>query len=518
MTIDVYSYLEKKNPLLAFQLSHHQFLADKSYPLRTLERQLEFDAIDTLYIFGVSFLHDEVFAWLYEKKLRSIIFFEDDLDRLASFLQKMEAQKYLEENQITFCYLDTLEKAKQILWERVFTSSHYISNNQTEWKGLVQNLEVGIFLTASNYSDFGIQSYQNLRKNFQVTDSKYISQNKPFKGVPAIILGAGPSLSKDLGGLKKHTDRALFFSGGAALSLLDLECIPLDFVAAIDPFPPKSRLYEHMYTNHPLFYLNRVHHDLLTKYNADQILAGITGGIPLEKYLLEQPVIDAGWTVVNFQIQIAKTLGCSPIILVGCDFCYPKDKRYADGVTPSNDTKVQLECVKNINGEDVVTTADFKMSAYWIEEQIEQGLHVVNTSSGLKIEGAEHIALNKASNKYLLETFDFSKNFLEKAFEKSNKKKEYVQITLKKIDTELMRLSKILKEGIACTNSQNMDTSLLDFEVETSFLFEELLQPIWEVWKYPIFREKQAELPKKIARAVFFKDVINRFMEVGCKS
>ncbi len=512
MIMGMYSYLEKKNPLLAFQLSHHQVSADKCYSLQPLKRELAFDKVDTLYIFGVSHLDDEVFTWLSEKKLRRIIFFEDDLDSLALFLQKEESKKYLVEDQITFCYLDALEKAKQILWERVFTSSYYISNKQTDWKCSVQNLEAGIFLAASNYSDFGIQSYQNMRKNFHITDGICISPNKPFKNVPAIILGAGLSLSKDIKDLKKYTDRALFFSGGAALSLLDQEDIPLDFISAVDPNPPKSRLYEHKYTNHPLFYLNRVHHELLTKYNSDRILAGITGGIPLEKYLLERSLVDTGWTVVNFQIHVAKTLGCSPIVLAGCDFCYPVDQRYADGITPSDDTKMQLEPTENIDGQGVVTTADFKMSALWIEAQIENGLHVVNTSCGLKLEGAEHLTLSNTVDKYLLKTFDFSKSFLEKAFEKSSKKKEHSQVTFEKIDAELQRLSKMMKEDIVILNSQSFDTTLIDYELETSFLFEELLQPLWEVWKYPILREKPLGLSKSVARIVFFKDVIDRYI------
>ncbi len=74
-----------------------------------------------------------------------------------------------------------------------------------------------------------------------ISDLKYLSKSKnivnmknAYSGKPAVIVSAGPSLSKNISQLKQFEDKAVIFTGGRTWRTLIEEGIKADFLSIID--------------------------------------------------------------------------------------------------------------------------------------------------------------------------------------------------------------------------------------------------------------------------------------------
>jgi hypothetical protein len=105
--------------------------------------------------------------------------------------------------------------------------------------------------------------------------------------------------------------------------------------------------------------------------------------------------LDEGFNVVNFCVEIARSMGCDPIIFVGMDLAYTDMKSYAEGVIPdAKVTKKELleapgfgnkAIVRtDINGKPVHTLWKWVAEAQWIGDYAQKHPDVtfVNATEG----------------------------------------------------------------------------------------------------------------------------------------
>jgi hypothetical protein len=172
-----------------------------------------------------------------------------------------------------------------------------------------------------------------------------------FRGTPAVIVSAGPSLAKNLGALQTLQDRALILSTNTAYRALEQAGIVPDLVVVIEgldvrlQFEGCTRLRE----THGLFagVANPRLYEL--PFQGGFIF---DDGIPFYQRWLEEhlpPVASwsGGLCVAHGAFSAALAMGCDPIVLVGQDLAHTRGRVYAAGTVFG-----QMEAVAD--GERVV--------------------------------------------------------------------------------------------------------------------------------------------------------------------
>jgi len=206
-----------------------------------------------------------------------------------------------------------------------------------------------------------------------------------FKNIPAVIVGAGPSLEKNMNLLKEYKDKMLILSCDAALPILvkKLDIYP-HFVVMGDPTDKQKFNFDDIDTTkfytivpsvvHPSIF-RAVDPQHISVYNvrSDSPLCemipyhiGRKGGLP------------AGVLTSGSVFMFAAIMGCNPITFVGHDLSWPTpDKVYADGVVEKKhnfqkSVKFKGDCLlfPDINGDLVLTHTTFVNFYIWLRDSV----------------------------------------------------------------------------------------------------------------------------------------------------
>jgi len=147
-----------------------------------------------------------------------------------------------------------------------------------------------------------------------------------FKGVPGIIVAAGPSLDKNIGLLKHARDRAVLITVGTALRpVLNSGVIP-DFAVAIDPDEITPKLFNRVQYPEDLWLVFDpcVPEAVVAKF--DQRTLAVDSNVYLSQWISRYngPKGTPGlqFSVAHTAFFFARFLGCDPVILVGQDLAF----------------------------------------------------------------------------------------------------------------------------------------------------------------------------------------------------
>ncbi len=241
---------------------------------------------------------------------------------------------------------------------------------------------------------------------------------KAFNGIPAIMVGSGPSLEKNMHLLKGASKKAIIVCGDAALPILvnKLDMYP-HFVVMGDPTEKQSANFKDIDTTkfvtvaatvaHPSVFraVDPRHlcvYNVLTNSPLSDMIpyhTGRKGGLPAG-------VLTSG-SVFGF---IAMT-GASPITFIGHDLCWPTpDKVYADGVVQGKhsyqkNVKFKGECLlfPDIDGKLVLTHSTFINFWIWLKDAIPRmRINLYNSSEAgiLKMKGIKVLPLQKWMDRF----------------------------------------------------------------------------------------------------------------------
>ncbi|MZP29464.1 DUF115 domain-containing protein [Heliobacterium undosum] len=247
---------------------------------------------------------------------------------------------------------------------------------------------------------------ENLFKNLPyVCGAKGINQFKDyFSGVPAIVVAAGPSLNKVLPVLKEAQRHALIISVGTAWKVLLKAGIEPDFVVAIDGGTAGWYHFEGTECEVPLIFDPKVYWGIPFVHRGPKIFAVTSDFLGQWLYRFgpyQEQQVQSGPSVSNVAFDIARRMGCDPIVFTGLDLCYADGYTHADGTVwrkkKEQDDRKRIPTI-NMYGEPVETTWAFQIFRTWFETEIPKSphLHVYNASvGGLAIEGAENARLEE---------------------------------------------------------------------------------------------------------------------------
>jgi hypothetical protein len=155
-----------------------------------------------------------------------------------------------------------------------------------------------------------------------------------FQGYPGVVVSAGPSLDRNVHLLAQLRGKAVVIAVSTALKVLLGRGIRPDFAVVIDYHALSARYFEDIPREDapPLIC------DLKASPQAVRVHPGrkLFGADPLVDLLLsgaagEKGILSGGSTVAHAAFDVARRLGCDPIIFVGQDLSYPEGRLHAAG-------------------------------------------------------------------------------------------------------------------------------------------------------------------------------------------
>ncbi|MBS0626895.1 MAG: DUF115 domain-containing protein [Verrucomicrobia bacterium] len=407
-----------------------------------------------------------------------------------------------------------LEQFQAICEEMVFQSFCYLIHQNLpekekkmaeKWIYRCQMIEWQVQLSASDYQDFGVKVFQNLyetKKRSFDGQSFYLMKNI-FQNVPAVICGAGPSLEEKMSYLKQVENRGIIFAGGAALGLLGEGSVPIHIAAGIDPDPCYEKVLMQNAFEAPFFYQSRFSSSILQTVQGSLFQVPSNPGYPLESWLREGECFDGGWTVSTFCAAMAIYFGCNPIIFVGVDL--------SDGIEEGK------ECLK--------TQKDWILAGKWLEDLIakNQDRSFYTTSEkGLFIEGLKKVSFSELFKENFLKQLDTNglvhllKSFWS-PFDIYDDKMVQIEKSLEKslgyIDTLLHLFEKFYPKDP--TEKGEFALNLLELQEEIAY--QKILDPVWNIWQYPLYRQFKDSYARQVNQMIFFKKVLQEYRMCVCK-
>ncbi|MBN2328778.1 MAG: motility associated factor glycosyltransferase family protein [Candidatus Omnitrophica bacterium] len=159
-----------------------------------------------------------------------------------------------------------------------------------------------------------------------------------YRDQPAVLIGAGPSLNKNLHLLAVHRSKVLVFCVDTCYRLVREHGIIPDFVSAIDPTDLNVTHFEDIEPDprEVLIFESDVHPDIPRKWTGSSIFLN-SEKAAINRWIEEiagpfgnfEPGLSVGHTLFN----AAAWMHCNPIILIGYDLAYPEEGggTHADG-------------------------------------------------------------------------------------------------------------------------------------------------------------------------------------------
>ncbi|PWW08348.1 hypothetical protein DFQ01_10169 [Paenibacillus cellulosilyticus] len=251
-----------------------------------------------------------------------------------------------------------------------------------------------------NHNKYGITWTRNGMYNINsvLTTPSIQGLQDRYKGMTAVVVGAGPSLEQDIESLRKLKAHALIIAAGSTIQSLLHFGIEPHLIVAVDGTEANYNVFKDLPIDHiPMLYAPIIEHRIIEGRAGRSIHVHVEGDTVLQ-YLMgittEDTVFRSSHSVTGTAIQAAIYMGCKEIVFTGQDLSYPSDNMYAPGakhlpeqatVAVVREAELQVESVRGtINRTD----QGMKLTLHNIEQLLElfTNISFVNTSKqGAKI-------------------------------------------------------------------------------------------------------------------------------------
>lgn len=267
-----------------------------------------------------------------------------------------------------------------------------------------------------------------------------------FKDIPCFLVGAGPSLSKNGALLKQVKGKGIVICVDTALKpLLNLGVRP-DICVSLDAQKENFKDFEGLGTvwgtaptreDFLLVADATTYPAIIKEFKGPRLLGMVARAyykdgrvVPalspillwLQDYIGYKGYLQSGGSVLTNAFDLARQMGCSPLIFVGCDLSYSKGKSHAEGVSYIDEwlsslskfeslemryrdriKENELTWISSYDGEGEVLTSKVLYSYLrWLEQAIPKvGISCFNaTEGGAAILGAKEIKLKESIDRF----------------------------------------------------------------------------------------------------------------------
>jgi len=426
--------LSKKFPFL-YLLMISKINTKKTSISKSSFTKLKIEHLDVLFIYKFvdESSYEIVKKWIINKN-RRLYFFDDDLNNLKAFFQTKFANNLLKKENVSFHFFTKINQLIEQITPNIKTKKINVitfakDNKKFQYlkREILQHSIISYF--GNHDRIYSHKIFKNFYANLDKLKSSFLInkfKNK-FKNMPAIVLGAGPSLKYSFETLKSLQNKALFVAGGSAITCLSNMNILPHLGVIIDPnFDEYERMRDSQSFEIPMIYSTRVNKGVFKTFNGP--LGYIKGEICgfFEVWLDEQLKIldksiynknlEKALTVTTVSLMITRLLGCNPIILDGIDLAYALNQRYSVDIIKNNklNKKQSINCenylLEDKNNKKIFTNLNWEIERDWISffAKTNKNIKFINaTKNGLKIDGIVDMSLSEIQNKYLKDQFDY---------------------------------------------------------------------------------------------------------------
>ena len=243
-----------------------------------------------------------------------------------------------------------------------------------------------------------------------------------FEGKPGIIISAGPSLIKNINRLAEIRDRAVLIAVDTSLRPLLAAGIEPHLICTGDPQEANWKHLRGTVTHDPFLIAEPMTYPLSLEHFKKRLFIASYGDKTMEWLSRHMP--DVGhvmcWgSVATMAFDLARKMGCDPIIFVGQDLSFPGGRTYVPGtyfeVEEKQDMSVEAfeknhvtYTITDIYGQPVKTNRQMFAYKEWFRSEFAvTKARIVNaTEGGILKENCEIMPFDEAIARLLGEPFE----------------------------------------------------------------------------------------------------------------
>ncbi|ELW9680166.1 motility associated factor glycosyltransferase family protein [Campylobacter coli] len=307
------------------------------------------------------------------------------------------------------------------LYEMFISSHYYLKYYETSILSLnelciksasvaIRNADITCFLPLLTHGQF----LQNIPSMLESIPFQRILSQRKNKFDNAIVVSAGPSLTKQLSLLKAYQDKAVIFCADGALSMLEKEGIVPDYVTNLDFtdlamkfFQNKENLKQSIIALECATHPNIVH-----SLKAENCMIVLRNKALYQRFNLNDfGYIDTGTHVSHFSYTLALALGFKNIIMIGQDLAFDEEgnshsKGFDFGEKFSGEENIDKLKVTAYAGKGEVLTHitwnDYRIKLEYLFACNEQKAKFYNaTEGGARINFTEELSFKECCEKLL---------------------------------------------------------------------------------------------------------------------
>lgn len=350
-----------------------------------------------------------------------LLVYEPSAELFLFVLEHFDISDILTDSRITL----TVENVNEVQFHLYLQSQTNITNIKNQVKCIYPNYDK-IFVES------GIKFFKEIKDTYSHTNVKintsiafgklyihhicknikYIKNSNTIyelskilpKDVPAIVVAAGPSVSKHIDTLKQAKGRAVIIAVDRILDYLLDSGVEPDFVVNLDPIKPIEYFSKRADVTVPLLTVLVSNHVILEHHKGKKIICDCTK--LFEDFYkgcgLTPPRVAMSASVATMAFTICVELGYKNIILVGQDLAYDGDCTHAGGIEEklNHTTDVYVE---DIHGNLVRSRYDWKEFITWYQDflSLYPTINLIDAKdSGAKIKGTTVMTLTQALELY----------------------------------------------------------------------------------------------------------------------
>ncbi|EKP0573574.1 motility associated factor glycosyltransferase family protein, partial [Campylobacter jejuni] len=322
-----------------------------------------------------------------------------------------------------------------------------------------KNIKVVIRNLGSN-SDLSFECYSHLLQNIpsmleSIPFQRILSERKN-KFENAIVVSAGPSLTKQLPLLKAYQDKAVIFCADGALSMLEKEGIVPDYVTNLDCRDLAMKFFQNKENKTSLNMLSCATHPSLVHFLDNKSVILRDDPLYQRFNLNDFGYIDTGTHVSHFSYTLALALGFKNIIMIGQDLAFDEEgnshsKGFDFGEKFSGEENIDKLKIPAYAGKGEVLTHttwnDYRIKLEYLFACNDQKAKFYNaTEGGARINFTEELSFKECCEKLL--TKEKPKFELPKSLTKNRSDKLLVKFK-EKIQKDQENAKRFLDDALA---------------------------------------------------------------------
>ncbi|EOH1376449.1 6-hydroxymethylpterin diphosphokinase MptE-like protein [Campylobacter coli] len=358
------------------------------------------------------------------------------------------------------------------LYEMFISSHYYLKYYETSILSLnelciksasvaIRNADITCFLPLLTHGQF----LQNIPSMLESIPFQRILSERKNKFENAIVVSAGPSLTKQLSLLKAYQEKAVVFCADGALSMLEKEGIIPDYVTNLDCRDLAMKFFQNKENlKQSIIALEcATHPNVVRSLNAENCMIVLRNKALYQRFNLNDfGYIDTGTHVSHFSYTLALALGFKNIIMIGQDLAFDEEgnshsKGFSYGEQFSGEKTVPTLKAQAYGGKGEVLTHiawnDYRIKLEYLFACNEQKAKFYNaTEGGARINFTEELSFKECCEKLLTKEkpqFELpkslTKNRSDKLLVKFKEKIQKDQDNAKRFLNDALALKQILE-------------------------------------------------------------------------